>query len=149
MWCVIDKSNFPIIKISFNSEKQVEEEFDQFLEEWLNLYKEEKDFFFIFDTCQLGMMNVKYAYKMSKFIKELKKKERQYLKKSLIIVKNQYISFLLNIVFNITKPLADVYLFSVHSDTLIKEDIDNINSESNFENVITDYNSKLTLIKSK
>ena len=50
MWCVIDKSNFPIIKISFNAEKQVEEEFDEFLNEWLKLYEEEKEFYFIFDT---------------------------------------------------------------------------------------------------
>ena len=149
MWCVIDKTNFPIIKISFNSEKQVEEEFDEFLGEWLKLYDEEKEFYFIFDTCDLGMMNVKYAYKMSKFIKELKKRDKQFLKKSLIILKNQYISFLLNIVFSITKPVANVYLFSDHSDKLIKEDIENIKTASDFENTIEDYSINLTEIKCK
>lgn len=149
MWCVIDKTNFPIIKISFNSEKQVEEEFDEFLAEWLKLYEEEKDFYFIFDTCDLGMMNVKYAYKMSKFIKELKKRDKQFLKKSLIILKNQYISFLLNIVFSITKPVANVYLFSNNSDKLIKEDIENIKTASDFENTIEDYAINLTVIKCK
>ena len=149
MWCVIDKTNFPIIKISFNSEKQVEEEFDEFLAEWLKLYDEEKEFYFIFDTCDLGMMNVKYAYKMSKFIKELKKRDKQFLKKSLIILKNQYISFLLNIVFSITKPVANVYLFSDHSDKLIKEDIENIKTASDFENTIEDYSINLTEIKCK
>jgi hypothetical protein len=148
MWCVIDKSNFPIIKISFNAEKQVEEEFDLFLNEWLKLYEEEKEFYFVFDTCQLGMMNVKYAYKMSKFIKELKKRENQYLKKSLIIVKNKYISFLLNIVFSITKPVANVYLFSEHTDKLIKEDIENISTPNGFETTIKDYEINLTIIKS-
>ena len=53
MWCVIDKTNFPIIKISFNSEKQVEEEFDEFLAEWLKLYEEQQEFYFIFDTWSL------------------------------------------------------------------------------------------------
>ena len=149
MWCVIDKTNFPIIKISFNSEKQIEEEFDEFLAEWLKLYDEEKEFYFIFDTCDLGMMNVKYAYKMSKFIKELKKRDKQFLKKSLIILKNQYISFLLNIVFSITKPVANVYLFSDHSDKLIKEDIENIKTASDFENTIEDYSINLTEIKCK
>lgn len=149
MWCVIDKTNFPIIKISFNSEKQVEEEFDSFLAEWLKLYDEEKEFYFIFDTCDLGMMNVKYAYKMSKFIKELKKRDKQFLKKSLIILKNQYISFLLNIVFSITKPVANVYLFSDNSDKLIKEDIENIKTPSDFENTIEDYLINFTEIKCK
>ena len=149
MWCVIDKTNFPIIKISFNSEKQVEEEFDEFLAEWLKLYEEQQEFYFIFDTCDLGMMNVKYAYKMSKFIKELKKRDKQFLKKSLIILKNQYISFLLNIVFSITKPVANVYLFSDHSDKLIKEDIENIKTPSDFENTIEDYSINLTVVKCK
>ena len=149
MWCIIDKTNFPIIKISFNSEKQVEEEFDEFLAEWLKLYEEQQEFYFIFDTCDLGMMNVKYAYKMSKFIKELKKRDKQFLKKSLIILKNQYISFLLNIVFSITKPVANVYLFSDHSDKLIKEDIENIKTPSDFENTIEDYSINLTVVKCK
>ena len=149
MWCNIDKTHFPIVKVSFNAEKQVEEEFDLFLNEWLELYKQEKEFYFIFDTCELGMMNVKYAYKMSKFIKELKKKEVQFLKKSLIILKNQYISFLLNIVFSITKPVANVYLFSDNSDKLIKEDIQNIKTASDFENTIEDYSINMTVIKCK
>ena len=149
MWCNIDKSNFPIIKVSFNNEKQVEKEFDLFLEEWRKLYEEKQFFYFIFDTCQLGLLNVKYAYKMSKFIKELKKKDTQYLKKSLIIVKNQYISFLLNIVFSITKPVADVYLFSDQSDELIKEDIINIKNENDFNNILVDYQINLSVVKSK
>ena len=148
MWCIIDKTHFPIIKVSFNDEKQIEAEFDAFLNEWLKLYEEEREFYFIFDTCQLGMLNIKYAYKMSKFIKELKKRDKQFLKKSLIIVKNKYISFLLNIVFSITKPVANVYLFSEHEDEIIKEDIENINSPSKFETTIKDYEINMTLVKS-
>ena len=149
MWCNIDKTNFPIVKVSFNNEKQVEAEFDLFLEEWKKLYDEENYFYFIFDTCQLGMLNVKYAYKMSKFIKELKKRDEQYLKKSLIIVKNQYISFLLNIVFSITKPVADVYLFSNQYDKVIKEDIINVKTEADFNNILVDYKINLSVVKSK
>ena len=149
MWCKVDKTNFPIIKISFTKDKQIEEEFDLFLKEWLELYEQQKEFYFIFDTCDLGMMNVKYAYKISKFIKELKKRDKQFLKKSLIILKNQYISFLLNIVFIITKPVANVYLFSDNSDKLIKEDIENIKTPSDFKNIIEDYKIKFTVVKCK
>lgn len=149
MWCNIDKTNFPIIKISFNAEKQIESEFDEFLQEWIKLYEEKKEFYFVFDTCDLGMLNVKYAYKMSKFIKEIKKRDKQYLKKSLIIVKNQYISFLLNIVFSLTKPVADVYLFSNTDDKIIKEDIQGIKNETDFETVLEDYKINFSLIKSK
>ena len=74
---------------------------------------------------------------------------KQYLKKSLIIVKNQYISFLLNIVFNITKPVANVYLFSDTNDKVIKEDIQNIKTPQDFDTTIKDYEINLTVIKSK
>lgn len=149
MWCNIDKSNFPIIKISFNAEKQIESEFDTFLKEWVDLYDQEKEFYFIFDTCELGMLNVKYAYKMSKFIKEIKKRDKQFLKKSVIIVKNQYISFLLNIVFSLTKPVANVYLFSNTEDKIIKEDIHNIKTPTELDTVLEDYKRNFSVIKCK
>ena len=149
MWCKVDKTNFPIIKISFTKDNQIEEEFDLFLKEWLKLYEQQKEFYFIFDTCELGLLNIKYAYKMSSFIKKLKKLDKQYLLSSIVIVKNQYIRFLLNIVFSITKPVANVYLFSNHADLMITEDIQNINNENNFKQVVNDYKSNFTCIKSK
>ena len=149
MWCIIDKSNFPIVKISFSPEKQIEAEFDEFLKEWLKLYEEKREFYFIFDTRQLSLLNTKYAYKMSAFIKELKKRDKQYLKKSIVIVKNKYIQVLLNIVFSLTKPVADVYLFSKHSDVIVKEDIENIKTEQGLLNVLEDYKRYFSIIKSK
>ena len=86
---------------------------------------------------------------MSSFIKKLKQLENQYLLCSIIIVKNQYIRFLLNIVFSITRPVANVYLFSNHSDLMIGEDIQNIKTVKDFNQVILDYKSSFTCIKSK
>ena len=149
MWCIIDKSNFPIVKISFSPEKQIEAEFDEFLKEWLKLYEEKREFYFIFDTRQLALLNTKYAYKMSAFIKELKKQDKQYLNKSIIIVKNKYIQVLLNIVFSITKPVADVYLFSKHSDVIVSEDIENIKTEQDLFEVLADYKRYFSIVKSK
>lgn len=149
MWCNIDKSKLPIIKISFSANKQIEAEFDAFLDEWLKLYDDKQYFYFIFDTRQLAMLNIKYAYKMSAFIKKLKKREEQYLNSSIIIVKNKYIRFLLNIVFSITKPVADVFLFSNHTDAMICEDIEGIYSEQNFQDVINDYKKSFSVMKSK
>ena len=149
MWCDIDKSKMPIIKVNFKDESQVESDFDQLLEEWLSFYDRKIPFYFVFDTRNLNNLNIKYAYKMSSFIKKLKKLEKQYLLSSIVIVKNQYIRFLLNIVFSITKPVANVYLFSNHADLMITEDIQNIDNEKNFNQVIDDYKSNFTCIKSK
>ena len=140
MWCKFDKTNLPIVRISF---------FDDFLNKWLQLYEAKENFYFIFDTRDLALLNIKYAYKMSNFIKELKKRDKQYLKKSIIIVKNKYIQFLLNIVFSITRPVADAYLFSNHNDKLISDEIENIKTEKQFLDVIEDFQSSFSIIKSK
>jgi len=149
MWCDIDKSNMPIIKVNFKDESQIEKEFETLLDEWLLFYTKKIPFYFVFDTRNLKNLNIKYAYKMSSFIKKLKKLENQYLLGSIIIVKNQYIRFLLNIVFSITRPVANVYLFSNHSDLMIGEDIQNIKTVKDFNQVILDYKSSFTCIKSK
>ena len=149
MWCKFDKTNLPIVRISFFNHDQIEKEFDDFLDKWLKLYEAKENFYFIFDTRDLALLNIKYAYKMSNFIKELKKKDEQYLKKSIIIVKNKYIQFLLNIVFSITRPVADAYLFSNHSDKLISDEIENIKTEKQFLDVIEDFKSSFSIIKSK
>ena len=149
MWCDIDKSKMPIIKVNFKDESQVESDFDKLLDEWISFYDRKIPFYFVFDTRNLNNLNIKYAYKMSSFIKKLKKLEKQYLLSSIVIVKNQYIRFLLNIVFSITKPVANVYLFSNHADLMITEDIQNIYNEKSFNQVIDDYKSNFTCIKSK
>lgn len=149
MWCEIDKSKLPIVKVNFTDKTQIEEEFNYLLDEWQQFYNDKIPFYFVFDTRNVSSLNIKYAYKMSNFIKQLKKKERQYLKGTIVIVKNQYVRFLLNIVFSITRPVADVYLFSKHSDLMITEDIYNIETENNFRQVIMDYKDTFTCVKSR
>ena len=148
MWCNINEQHFPIINVSFNDNNQDEKEFDLFLDKWRDLYDNKNDFLFVFDTRKLALLNIKYAYKMSSFIKELKKRNKQYLKKSIIIVKNKYVGFLLNIVFNITTPVADVYLLS-NNDSILIDDIENIKNEKMFNQTIDDYKQHFTIVRSK
>ena len=113
MWAKYDYSKFPIVNVSFNSNIKDEEEFKLFLKEWLELYKKQKDFTFVFDTTNVGLINISYCFKLKKFIGELKQLPNQYLQKSIIIVSNKYIKHLLNIIFKITKPLATVYIYDI------------------------------------
>ena len=41
---------------------------------------------FLFDTRDVGFINIKYAYKMSSFIKNMKENEQNYLQFTIIIV---------------------------------------------------------------
>jgi hypothetical protein len=118
MWANYDYSKFPIVYIKFNNKIDNEDDFNQFLKKWIYLYNDKKDFTFIFDTVDVGIPNISYCYKMTKFINKLKKFKHQYLQKSLIIVSNKYIRYLLNLIFRIQKPVAPVYIYNIKNDSL-------------------------------
>ena len=131
MWANYDYSKFPIVKVDFNNTINNEHEFSDFLIKWLLLYENKKDFSFIFNTVDVGFVNPKYCFKMTKFIMKLKKFSHQYLQKSLIVVSNKYIKYLLNFIFRLQKPVASVYIYSlkekekVNYDLLLKKIEDN------------------------
>ena len=142
MWAKYDYSKLPIINVSFNTNIKDEEEFKLFLKEWLELYKKQKDFTFVFDTTNVGLINISYCFKLKKFIGELKQLPKQYLQKSIIIVSNKYIKHLLNIIFKITKPLATVYIYEINSN---KNDIgENIDIDID-KNINIDINKNINI----
>ena len=56
-----------IIKVMFYNEIN-EMYFNKFIEEWLRLYKLKKNFIFIFNTKNVGLMPLSYSIQMSQFI---------------------------------------------------------------------------------
>ena len=116
MWANYNYTQFPIVSVKFNNKIEKEDEFTDFLKKWILLYNDKKDFTFIFDTVDVGIPNISYCYKMTKFIRRLKKFEHQYLQKSLILVSNKYIKYLLNLIFRLQQPVATVYIYNVNKD---------------------------------
>ena len=113
---------FPKIKVKFQNNIQNKEDYYLFEKEWLDCYNYKKPFIFEFDTTNVGMIHIKYVYKLTKFIHNLKKKkinnpnEFNFLQYSIIIVNNWYIKHLLNITFMIQKPVAPVYIVEKNYD---------------------------------
>ena len=107
-----DVSNFPKVKVLLIGNIDNDTEFEQFKQGWLDCYlnHDNTPFTFIFDTRQMGYVSVVYAFKMSQFIKEIKKSKNKLLQKSIIIVSHRYINMLLNMIFYIEKPIAPVYI---------------------------------------
>ena len=123
MWATFDESDFPKIKITLNGVPENEEDFTNFLTKWDSYNGEHlngKNYVFIFDTNNVGMVNPKYALKMSSFIKELKAKP-QFLKASVIKCNSAYTRFLLRIIFWLQKPVANVYIISKDDDAIINK----------------------------
>lgn len=120
-----------IVKVVFNSSIKDDNDFDKFLEEWLQLYNLQKDFIFIFDTTNVGYIPIKYSFKMSAFIKNLKRKDYQYLKKSIILVQSNFVKNMLDLIFYIQPPVAPVYI------TQNKADINDILNDIISQNIVT------------
>lgn len=136
MFANYNYDNFPVIFVEFSENINSETEFDQFLSEWLILYHNRRNFSFIFDTRNMKNISIKYAIKMTLFIKNLRKQPYHYLQKSLIIVNDKNIKRLLDFVFTLQSPVAPVYLWHINSI-----DNENINSESDKQYLITTLNS--------
>ena len=109
MFVDFNYNNFPNIYVTFGK-LETNEEFNMLIDEWLKLYDKKVYFTFIFDTTNLEVYNIKYSFKMSAFIYRLKREPIQYLQKSIIIVKNNFIQYLLDLIFFIQSPVATVYI---------------------------------------
>ena len=109
MWATFNDSKFPIVSVKLRGKIKNNTDFYNFTTTWDSYNSRKIPYVFVFDAREVGFVNIKYAVMMAQFIKELKRKE-QYLKSSIIIVENKYLRFLLNLIFKLQKPVADVYL---------------------------------------
>ena len=73
MWATFDDNEFPKVKITFQGVPANDADFVDFLTQWdsYNTQRNNTPYVFVFDTTNVGMVNPKYALKMSDFIKEL------------------------------------------------------------------------------
>jgi hypothetical protein len=113
----IDISNFPKVKVVF-PETLDEYNFQYLINTWNELYDQQKDFEFIFDTRKLSSVPFQYCYEIAVFISLLKERPVQYLKKSIIIVDSYWIQKLLDVVFMIQKPVSKVNIVNSDGDLI-------------------------------
>ena len=115
MFASFNNDNFPIVNVKLHEGPNNEAEYNSFINEWLRLYDDQKDFTFVFDTTTMINPSYKYALKMPMFIKRLKKREKQYLQKSIILINDNRIRWMLEFIFWIQPPVAPVYIYHVNN----------------------------------
>ena len=128
MFAEFNYDNFPIVNVRLNNVSD-DSDFDDFLEKWLKLYLDEKDFVLVFDTSNVSHVPIKYSIRMADFIKKLKEQPYHYLQKSIIHVNNSIVKVLLNVIFKLQSPVAPVYIIDNNSQInqiLNNENIDNV-----------------------
>ena len=99
---------FPEVRVTFHGTIKKENDFTWFTQQWIDLYVDQREFNFLFDMKDIGLVNPLYSYKMASFISELKKHPVQYLTRSKIINVNRFMKYLLYIVFKFQSPVAPV-----------------------------------------
>tara|TARA_B100000131_G_scaffold317770_1_gene360396 strand:- start:1587 stop:1988 length:402 start_codon:yes stop_codon:yes gene_type:complete len=128
MFADYDYSQLPNVKVKLNNVID-DDDFDEFLKEWLKLYIKKEKYSFIFDTTNVSNVPLKYSIRMAEFIKELKNNEIQYLEKSIILINNSFVKQMLNIILRLQSPVAPIYLVSNETEIdliLNNGDISNI-----------------------
>jgi len=138
-WANYDYSEFPLVKVYMKNKIESDESFYAFLEEWKSLFEQNNEFTFIFDTTNVGLVNIKYAFKMRNFIKNLKRKENCPLQKSIIITKTRWIRFLLSLIFKMESPVATTYIIDESSKINVFDLLKQIESKKNLSRNVTVY----------
>lgn len=131
MFADFNRDNFPIVKVTMNGKPESDEDFDNFLNEWTKLYEERNDFIFVFYTENVSNPDIKYSIRMSQYIKTLRKKDYQFLQKSIILINRNKVRWMLDFIFSIQPPVADVYLIDTNKYTFDLSQIESINHEEN------------------
>lgn len=145
MFADFDRENFPIVKVTMNGKPESDEDFDNFLNEWTKLYEERNDFIFVFYTENVSNPHIKYSIKMSQYIKNLRKKDYQYLQKSIILINRNKVRWMLDFIFSIQPPVADVYLIDTNKYNF---DLSNIESIADGQDNVTYIQPSKPLISS-
>ena len=145
MFADFDRENFPIVKVTMNGKPESDEDFDNFLNEWTKLYEERNDFIFVFYTENVSNPDIKYSIRMSQYIKNLRKKDYQYLQKSIILINRNKVRWMLDFIFSIQPPVADVYLIDTNKYNF---DLSNIESIADGQDSVTYIQPSKPLISS-
>ncbi len=105
-----DTSNFPIVKVKIINIIN-ETCLNNFLNEWRDLYKNNKEFTLIFETSDMvqNFTIITHSFKIIEFIKELKQLPK-IMKKSIIVVNNDFIKNILFYIFHMERPVCTVYI---------------------------------------
>lgn len=105
-----DTSNFPIVKVKIINIIN-ETCLNSFFNEWKQLYQNNKEFTLIFETTDMvqNFTIITHSFKIIEFIKELKRLPKN-MKKSIIVVNNDFIKNILFYIFHMETPVCTVYI---------------------------------------
>ena len=99
MFASYNLDNWPLVYIKLRGDIKSYVDYKQFTDTWLALYNRLEPFTMLFDACEFGDVSIFYAIKMAMFIKKIKRKRPQNLKKSVIMLQSKWLKHLVGLMF--------------------------------------------------
>jgi hypothetical protein len=128
-----DKTNLPKVVIKFTENKLTDDNFHEFITMWDNCDLDNSPYNFYFDFTENSMSGVKLKYivGLASFLKRKKKQSTKYLQYSVInVAKKKTLLLLLRMVFNLSAPIASVYIIADNSPEYITTVYEAINTNT-------------------
>ena len=128
-----DKTNLPKVVIKFTENRLTDDNFRQFITTWdeCDLDNSPYNFYFDFTENSMSGVKLKYIVGLASFLKRKKKQSTKYLQYSVINVANKKtLLLLLRMVFNLSAPIAPVYIISDNSPEYITTVYEAINTNT-------------------
>ena len=101
----LDLRAWPKVRISFNGEPS-DAAYDEFIKDLDTLYESKTNFTILFDTRNIGKINLKYADKIGKWIKANRENAKKYLTKTSILITNPATRLFVKMVIRISPPAS-------------------------------------------
>ena len=140
MWAEYNDASYPIVEVNMRGVIENDSEFDNFLDQWTELYDNKRDFVFIFDTRDVGWVSPRYAFRMASFISKLKTRDRQYLKHSCIITNTIWVKTLLRLIFALQSPVCPIEYHASVDTISVERLLDEANKNLLTQSVLKEIN---------
>lgn len=110
---IFNTTNKPLISVVFTGNNITAEGYKDFINNWNQCDEYKENYNFFFDVSKgMGTPNIKYAFGIAGFIMRKKHEHTIYLKHSIIYIRSISARTLLRLVFNISAPIAPVYIIN-------------------------------------
>ena len=108
-----NNTNKPTIKVEFTESNVTKEGYTEFINNWNQCDEDKEDYNYFFDVSKgMGSPSIKYAFGIAGFIMRKKREPIIYLKHSIIYITSSSARTLLRLIFNISSPIAPVYIIT-------------------------------------
>jgi len=129
-----------IIKFTKTCGNASQEEFDEYLQKFAELYERKEKFNILLDCRAADSFPVSYAIQHATFLIKYKVQTEKYIKKSAILLTNPTLKKILDVVFSIYTPKSDLIITENFREALIHvlDQQDNTKDDKSMEQLITE-----------